>query len=41
MFGSGSCEYLDHVVGNSTVRPIDCKVASVRDFNVQLTKKKM
>ena len=39
-FGSGSCEYLGHVVGNGTVRPMDCKVASVRDFNVPLTKKR-
>ena len=38
-FGSESCEYLGHVVGNGTVRPMDCKVASVRDFNVPLTKK--
>ena len=39
MFSSGSCEYLGHVVGNGTVRPMDCKVASVRDFKVPLTKK--
>ena len=29
----------DHVVGSVTVRPMDCKVASVRDFNVPQTKK--
>ena len=39
-FGSGSCEYMGHVVGNGTVRPMDCKVASVKDFNVPQTKQK-
>ena len=39
MFASGICEYLGHAVGNGTVRPMDCKVASVRDFNVPQTKK--
>ena len=38
-FGSGGCEYLGRVVGNGTVRPMNCKVASVRDFKVPLTKK--
>ena len=38
-FGSGSCEHLGHVVGNGSVRPMDCKVVSVRDFNVPLTEK--
>ena len=38
-FGSGSCEFLGHAVGNGIVRPMDCKVATVRDFNVPQTKK--
>ena len=39
MFGSGSCEYLNHVVGNDTAGLMDCKVPSVRDFDVLQTKK--
>ena len=39
MFGSESCEYLGHVVGNGRVRPMDCKVASVKGFNAPQVKK--
>ena len=40
-FSSGSCEYLGHFVWNGTLRPMYCKVASVRDFNVLQTKEDM
>ena len=38
-FASGSCVYLGHVVGNGSVKPMDCKVSAVKNFREPQTKK--
>ena len=38
-FGSGSCIYLGHVVGNGLVQPMECKVEAVKTFKQPKTKK--
>ena len=38
-FASGSCVYLDHVVGNGSVKPMDRKVSAVKNFREPQTKK--
>ena len=38
-FGSGSCIYLGHVVGNGLVQPMECKVEAVKTFKQSKTKK--
>ena len=38
-FGSGSCIYLGHVVGNGLVQPMECKVEAVKTFKHPKTKK--
>ena len=38
-FGSGSCIYLGHVVGNGLVQPMECKVEAVKTFKQLKTKK--
>ena len=39
IFASGSCVYLGHVVGNGSVKPMDCKVSAVKNFREPQTKK--
>ena len=38
-FACGSCVYLGHVVGNGSVKPMDCKVSAVKNFREPQTKK--
>ena len=38
-FASGSCDYLDYVVGSGTVRPISAMVAAIKDYAAPQTKK--
>ena len=38
-FGSGSCIYLEHIVGNGLVQPMECKVEAVKTFKQPKTKK--
>ena len=38
-FGTTSCSYLGHVVGKGEIRPEQCKIQAVQDFNIPKTKK--
>ena len=38
-FGSGSCIYLGHIVGNGLAQPMECKVEEVKIFKQPKTKK--
>ena len=38
-FGSGSCIYLEHIVGNGLAQPMECKVEAVKTFKQPKTKK--
>ena len=38
-FGCGTCVYLGHVVGGGTIKPMECKVIAVKEFQQQRSKK--
>ena len=40
-FAVNSCNHLGHVVGGGEVRPMDCKVKAVKEYERQKTKKQM
>ena len=38
-FGYGTCVYLGHVVGGGTIKPMECKVIAVKEFQQPRSKK--